>query len=306
MPDPRRRRVHDARRWRAARCRSSSSASPASPARLVLTALDAGAVDFVQKPTALASDRLLDMSDDLVEKVKAAARARPRSRQIRRDAGHSAAERAASHAVDIVVIGISTGGPQALEKRSSPSCRPNCRCRSRLFCTCRLATLSSTRASSTSMSAADRAAKRPMASKCRAGIVSTSRPAGRHLTLRRNGARPGHDPPRRAAARYAPPAVGRFAVSVCRRRLRSGRVLGIVMTGMGADGREGSAWIKAKGGTILTEAEDTLRRLRNAARRSSMRDSAMARSASTGWQTRFSSVYDAKTPARRRLGPGQA
>ena len=27
------------------------------------------------------------------------------------------------------------------------------------------------------------------------------------------------------------------------------------MTGMGSDGREGSAWIKAKGGTILTESE---------------------------------------------------
>ena len=29
------------------------------------------------------------------------------------------------------------------------------------------------------------------------------------------------------------------------------------MTGMGADGREGAAWIKAKGGRILTEAEET-------------------------------------------------
>jgi two-component system, chemotaxis family, protein-glutamate methylesterase/glutaminase len=29
------------------------------------------------------------------------------------------------------------------------------------------------------------------------------------------------------------------------------------MTGMGSDGREGAAWIKAKGGTILTEAEET-------------------------------------------------
>ena len=37
----------------------------------------------------------------------------------------------------------------------------------------------------------------------------------------------------------------------------AGRVLGVVMTGMGADGREGAAWIKAKGGTILTEAESS-------------------------------------------------
>src|SRR4051812_34519307 len=45
----------------------------------VLAALDAGAVDFVQKPTALATERLMEMADELVEKVKAAARA-PRRR----------------------------------------------------------------------------------------------------------------------------------------------------------------------------------------------------------------------------------
>ena len=33
------------------------------------------------------------------------------------------------------------------------------------------------------------------------------------------------------------------------------RVLAVVLTGMGADGREGAAWIKAKGGIVLTEAE---------------------------------------------------
>src|ERR1044071_8716957 len=41
----------------------------------VLAALDAGAIDFLQKPTALASDRLLDMGEELVQKVKAAASA---------------------------------------------------------------------------------------------------------------------------------------------------------------------------------------------------------------------------------------
>jgi len=35
------------------------------------------------------------------------------------------------------------------------------------------------------------------------------------------------------------------------------RVLGVVMTGMGSDGREGAAWIKARGGSILTESEET-------------------------------------------------
>ena len=35
------------------------------------------------------------------------------------------------------------------------------------------------------------------------------------------------------------------------------RVLGIVMTGMGDDGRAGSAWIKARSGNIITESEET-------------------------------------------------
>src|SRR3954447_23406456 len=43
---------------------------------LVLAALDAGAVDFVQKPTALATERVLEIADELIEKVKGAAAAR--------------------------------------------------------------------------------------------------------------------------------------------------------------------------------------------------------------------------------------
>ena len=39
----------------------------------MLAALEAGAVDFLQKPTALATDRLLEVADELVAKVKAAA-----------------------------------------------------------------------------------------------------------------------------------------------------------------------------------------------------------------------------------------
>jgi Chemotaxis response regulator containing a CheY-like receiver domain and a methylesterase domain len=44
---------------------------------LVLAALDAGAVDFVQKPTALATDRVFEIADELIEKVKGIAASRP-------------------------------------------------------------------------------------------------------------------------------------------------------------------------------------------------------------------------------------
>src|SRR5262249_47082439 len=35
------------------------------------------------------------------------------------------------------------------------------------------------------------------------------------------------------------------------------RVLGAIMTGMGADGQQGAAWIKARGGRVWTESEET-------------------------------------------------
>jgi two-component system chemotaxis response regulator CheB len=35
------------------------------------------------------------------------------------------------------------------------------------------------------------------------------------------------------------------------------RALAIVMTGMGADGTRGAAWIKARGGRVFAEAEES-------------------------------------------------
>jgi two-component system chemotaxis response regulator CheB len=35
------------------------------------------------------------------------------------------------------------------------------------------------------------------------------------------------------------------------------RILGVVMTGMGSDGKQGAAWIKSQGGLIFTEAESS-------------------------------------------------
>ena len=61
----------------------------AESGELVLAALDAGAVDFVQKPTALATEKLLEIADELIEKVKAAAavaRGASRPRHCRRPA----------------------------------------------------------------------------------------------------------------------------------------------------------------------------------------------------------------------------
>src|SRR5687768_1081456 len=90
-------------------------------AEAALTALDAGAIDFVQKPTALASEKIFDVSAELIEKVKAAGqialnRIPVSSVSPPKPAAAPAARIAGSKSVDVVVIGVSTGGPQALKR----------------------------------------------------------------------------------------------------------------------------------------------------------------------------------------------
>src|SRR2546426_5909931 len=77
--------------------------------QLVLEALDSGAIDFVQKPSALASEKVFEMSDDLIEKVKAAGNVRltavkpaltePKSSPV-------SGLKSKSKLIDIVVIGV--------------------------------------------------------------------------------------------------------------------------------------------------------------------------------------------------------
>jgi two-component system chemotaxis response regulator CheB len=81
-------------------------------------------------------------------------------------------------------------------------------------------------------------------------------PAGRHLSFKRSRTGPvlvqlslqPLDKPHR-------PSVDVLFKSAA--EIFGPRVLGVVMTGMGDDGKEGAAWIKAQGGTILTEAEES-------------------------------------------------
>jgi two-component system chemotaxis response regulator CheB len=217
----------------------------------VLAALDAGAVDFVQKPTALATERLMDMAEELVEKVKAAARA-PRRTVAPVTAEPPSAAPKLPGAYDIVVIGVSTGGPQAL-KLLIPELP--------LEFPVPIAMVLHMPIGYTEMYARKlnemsrlRVVEARDAQPVERGTVFLA-PAGRHLSLRREGTsvkthldiRPLDTPHR--------PSVDTLFQSAA--EVYGERVLGVVMTGMGSDGREGAAWIKARGGGILTEAEQT-------------------------------------------------
>jgi two-component system chemotaxis response regulator CheB len=219
----------------------------------VLAALDAGAVDFVQKPTALATERLMDMADELVEKVKAAALTPRRAvRPVPPQPLPALPRRSARGAFDILLMGVSTGGPQALKQivPQLPADFP-----------VPVAMVLHMPVGYTEMYAAKlndlsplRVVEAGEGQVVEAGTVFLAQ-AGRHLSFRRDGdlvrthldIRPLDTPHR--------PSVDALFQSAA--EIYGERVLGVVMTGMGSDGRDGAAWIKARGGVILTEAEET-------------------------------------------------
>lgn len=219
----------------------------------VLAALDAGAIDFVQKPTALATERLMDMADELIEKVKAAARSPRRSAAVRTaPAPAPVPRRGARGPIDVVVIGISTGGPQGL-KVLIPQLPADCPVPVAMVMHMPLGYTEMYAQKLNELSALH-VVEAGEGEAVEPGKVFLA-PAGRHLTFRKDGARVVTHLDVRPLDTPHRPAVDVLFHSAA--DVYGARVLGVVMTGMGNDGQEGSAWIKARGGCILTEAEDS-------------------------------------------------
>ena len=223
-----------------------------------LEAFEVGAVEFIQKPTALATDRVFEIADELVLKVKAAAAVHlagaPRSQEPQApDGAPKLTSPLSASQADIVVIGVSTGGPQALREviPRFPASFP-----------VPIAVVLHMPIGYTEMYAQRlneisqlEVVEAKDGDRIRPGAMFLA-PAGRHLTMRRNGdgtvraqldLRPADTPHRPAVDVLFRSAADVFGA----------RVLGVVMTGMGNDGVVGAAHVKANGGRIVTEAESS-------------------------------------------------
>jgi two-component system chemotaxis response regulator CheB len=220
----------------------------------VLAALDAGAIDFVQKPTALATDKLLDIADELIEKVKAAAQSPLRHRvSLPAPLPPLVVPARITGGAGLLVVGTSTGGPQAL-KALIPRLPATFPIPVALVLHMPIG-YTETYAEKLNEMSALTVVESKGEEVVQPGLVFLA-PAGRHLTFRRDAEgtvhthldlRPLDTPHRPSVDVLFRSAAETFGAAV----------LGVVMTGMGADGREGAAWIKAQGGQILTEAEET-------------------------------------------------
>jgi two-component system chemotaxis response regulator CheB len=219
----------------------------------VLNALDAGAVDFVQKPTALATEKIFEIAEDLVTKVRAAAGA-PVLR-LRRALFPVATPATTTfrNRYDVVVIGVSTGGPQGL-KSVIPQLAADFPVPVAIVLHMPIGYTEGYAKRLDQISPLTVVEARE-GEEVRSGKVFVA-PAGRHLafvedpqgTVRFRLDSSPLDTPHR-------PSVDVLFQSAA--EVYGDRVLAVVMTGMGDDGRQGAAWIKARGGSVLTEAEET-------------------------------------------------
>ena len=227
-------------------------------AEAVLTALDAGAIDFVQKPTALASEKIFEVSAELIDKVKAAGqislkKISPPAIPETSTESEPAAKIAGNHSVDVVVLGISTGGPQAL-KRLIPQLPADFPVPVLMVMHMPVGYTEMYAAKLNELSQLE-VKEAAEGDEIKPGRVFLAQ-AGRHLSVKRqsSGRVVTHldAKPFNSLHRPSVDALFQSAAEVYGKRL-----LGVVMTGMGSDGKQGAAWIKSQGGLIFTEAESS-------------------------------------------------
>jgi two-component system chemotaxis response regulator CheB len=220
---------------------------------LGVEALQSGAVDLVHKPTPLATDRLYDLGGELVAKVVGAASAHP---AVGRPSTNPASRGAplpafGSSSVKLVVIGTSTGGPQALTRLLSALPRDlPCAVAVALHIPAGYTEALARRLDESSpinvVEAIDGASLAP-------GTVAIAR-GGTHLRVTAHDGAIVTHLDSKPIAPFCPSVDLLFKSAA---EALGPAVLGVVLTGMGADGVEGARAIHDAGGRVLTETESS-------------------------------------------------
>ncbi len=221
----------------------------------VFKALDLGAFDFIAKPSRTGKDELDRLRRELLEKVRSVRLVRPDARRSLTPPPSPAALRkpVAEPPPMIVAVGASTGGPPAVQRilESVPPDSPLCLLVSQHMPP-RFTTAFAERLDRTGAWTVTEAASGDVPARGRAFIC----PGGFSLQLLRNGKGTLElevVPP--AAQDKHAPSVDRLFESAA--RVLGSESLGIVLTGMGADGAEGCRALRKAGGQAWAESEKT-------------------------------------------------
>jgi two-component system, chemotaxis family, protein-glutamate methylesterase/glutaminase len=214
---------------------------------LVVEALQLGAVDFVRKPTALATDRLYELGGELVRKVLAAAHAGARPAAVL-PVAPAPRQRVST---ELVVVGTSTGGPQALTAlvAALPAGFPAAVAIALHIPAEYTAALARRLDRVSALEVVEAAEGLELAP----GRVLLAR-GGIHLEVVRRGAVLAAHLTAAPWRPYSPSVDVLFesAAAAC-----GPAALGVVLTGMGDDGVAGARALTARGARVLTEAESS-------------------------------------------------
>ncbi len=231
------------------------SSLTAEGARATVDALAAGAVDFVPKQLSYVSMDINKIREDLLSKIKAITRNKPKIKLLPPSNKMVPSKRSyvPGHPnAQLVVLGISTGGPFSLQKvipslsEDFPLPVAIVQHMPPLF----------------TKSLAERLDSISRLEVCEAqdGMELASgkvfiAPGGLHLKFNRDNGRVLLVTTKSPTDSLHRPSVDVMFTSAY--EVFGGRILAVVMTGMGKDGLEGAKLIKSAGGKILAQSEDT-------------------------------------------------
>lgn len=244
-------------------------------ATATLEALAAGALDFIPKETSLASTSILQIQQDLQEKVRKLARS-PRFRKagprpavpapaagapptaLRPVApaaprsGAAGAGLGASPVAEVLAIGCSTGGPKALQDLlpGLPKSLPV------PVLIVQHMPASFTKPFAERLNGLCQVAVKEAehGEPARPGTVYIA-PGGLHLNYRQRGAQPYLELNPEPANSLHRPSVDVMFLSLAQECTK--QILAMILTGMGNDGAKGMEALKAKGAHTLAEAEES-------------------------------------------------
>jgi two-component system chemotaxis response regulator CheB len=227
-------------------------------AAATVEAMEAGAVGFLPKQRSRVSLKITEIEDDLIKRIKSAAHSNVGAIRHKRGSRRRAASRRGTPdrlsfpEAQIITVGISTGGPFALQQvipalpRDLPvpvvvvqHMPPH---------------FTRSLANRLDASSALQVAEAEDGMSVEPGRVIIA--AGGHHLVFRSGAR--HTivktPSEPSDSLHRPSVDVMFASAV---EHYNGRVLGLIMTGMGKDGLEGATALKERGGRLIAQDEAT-------------------------------------------------
>lgn len=241
-------------------------------AEVSLRALSLGAVDYIPKPEGNSGvTTSKDFRKELIRKIKAVGQSRMRARartEARRAPGRVAQPaktmpvgpaaaiklRAASSVTPrILVVGSSTGGPQALA-RLMQGIGPAIRGVPVLVTQHMPPTFTAILAEHLGRSAECESKEGELGELLRPGVIYVA-PGGKHMRLKSGATTPTIEIYDGPEIHFCRPAVDPMFESVA--KIYRSATLGVVLTGMGHDGAAGATLIADQGGTIIAQDEAT-------------------------------------------------